>query len=271
MTRSAPERFDADPSAYADYLRTPLGRLRSELTWGNLQPHLPHPGTPSPRALDLGAGTGEMALRLAAAGWSVTLVDGSRRMLEQAARLAEARGLRARIECRLLDLDVGGLADALGGSAYDLVVCHHVLEYVASPEALLLEARAVLAARGRISLVVRSRAGEVMKRLLQGAAPQAALVLLAGRRVREDLYALDLRLFDVGESRALLGAAGLEVVAELGVRVVADHLAGWAGGGDGAFDDMLELERRLGESPELRAVARYVQLIAARRGASAAR
>jgi hypothetical protein len=146
-----------------------------------------------------------------------------------------------------------------------------VLEYVASPEALLREARAALAARGRISLEVRNRAGEVMRRLLQGQDPPATLGLLAGRRVREDLYGLDLRLFDLGEMRNLLGAAGLEIVAELGVRVVADHLTGWAGGGEDEFDRIIELERRLGESPELRAIARYVQLIAARRDASPAR
>jgi len=271
MTRSAPERFDADPSAYAEYLRTPLGRLRSELSWRNLEPHLPCPGTPPPAALDLGAGTGEMALRLAAAGWSVTLVDGSRRMLGRAAQLAEARGLGARIACRALDLDVGGLADALGTGVYDLVVCHDVLEYVASPEALLREVRATLAPAGLVSLVVRNLPGEVMKRLLRGADPEVALHLLAAHRVQEDLYGLDLRLFDLGEIRRLLGAAGLEVVAEHGVRVVVDHLADWTGGSDDAFERMLALERRLGENPELRAVARYVQVIAARARASAAR
>jgi SAM-dependent methyltransferase len=270
MTRNAQERFDADPSAYEEYLRTPLGRLRSELAWLNLEPHLPRPGTPPPRALDLGAGTGELALRLASAGWSVTLVDGSRRMLERAAELAEARGVGPRIACRALDLDAGGIAGALGGDAYDLVVCHDVLEYVASPEALLREARAALAAEGRMSLVVRNLAGEVMKGLFRGAAPEAALGLLAARRVREDLYGLDVRLFDPGELRSLLGAAGLEVVAERGVRVAADHLGAWAGGRADAFDRMLELERRLGESPELRPLARYVQAIAARAHASIA-
>lgn len=268
MTRSAPERFDADPTAYAEYLRTPLGRLRSELSWRNLEPHLPRPGGRPRRALDLGAGTGEMALRLAAAGWSVTLVDGSRRMLERAAELAEARGLEARIECCALDLDAEGWAAALGGGGYDLLVCHHLLEYLASPGALLREAGAALAAEGRASLVFRNRAGEVLKRLLRGADLEAAMGLLAAGRVREDLYGLDVRVFSPAEIRSLLGAAGLDVVAERGVRVAADWLAAWPGGRDLAFDRILELERRLGENPELGAVSRYLQVIAARRGGS---
>ena len=262
MTRGAPERFDADPSAYAEYLRTPLGRLRSELSWRNLEPHLPRPGTPPLRALDLGAGTGEMALRLAASGWSVTLVDGSPRMLERAAQVAEARNLGGRVACRALDLDAGGIADALGRGAYDLVVLHDVLEYVASPEALLREARAALAAEGRMSLVVRNLAGEVMKQLRRGAAPEAALELLSARRVREEMYGLEVRLFDLAEIRDLLGGAGLEVIAEHGVRVASDHVADREGVDKDGFDRMLEVERRLGESPELRALARYVQVIA---------
>ena len=270
MTQSAPERFDADPSAYADYLRTPLGRLRSELSWRTLEAHLPRPRGSPPRGLDLGGGTGETALRLATAGWLMTLVDGSPRMIERAAEQARARGLGERMACRLLDIDAGGLGDALGEGGYHLVVCHNLLEYVASPETLLREARAVLTAGGRISLLVRSRVGEAMKHLLRGADPQTVLGLLTARRVREELYGLDVRLFDPEEIRSLLTAAGLEVVAERGVRVAADYLAGRTGAGDDAVDRMLELECRLGEARELLAVARYMQVIAERGPAAAA-
>ena len=255
--------LDADPSAYVEYLETPLGRLRSELAWRNLELHLPRAGAAPPRALDLGSGTGEMALRLAAAGFSVTLVDGSPRMLERAVNVAASRGLSHRIACRTLDLDGGGLASDLEDGAFDLVLCHDVLEYVTSPEAILRTARAALSADGRLSIVVRNRAGEVLKRLLRGEDADAALGLFASRRAREDLYGLELRLLDPGEVRDLLRAAGLRVVAERGVRVVADHLPGRASGGDEAFDRVLRLELRLGESPELLAIARYVQFIAA--------
>lgn len=262
MTGDAAERFDADPEAYEEYLRTPLGRLRTELAWRNLAAHLPRP-TDAPRALDLGAGTGELALRLAAAGWSVTLVDGSPRMLEVAAELARGRGLGGKITCRLLDLDAGHLAEAVEASAYHLVICHDVLEYVASPEALLEGARAALAAGGRASIVARGATGEAWKRLLRGAEPAAALGLLTGRRLREDLFGLDVRLFGARELTGLAGAAGLEVVAEYGVRVAADHLTDWQAGGEDAFARMVELEARLGALAEFRSLARYIQVIAA--------
>ena len=263
MAPGATGRFDADPSAYAEYLRTPLGRLRCELAWRNLERELPRPRAIPPRALDLGAGTGELALRLADAGWSVTLVDGSPRMLDQADQAARARGLSHRIVCRTLDLDARGEVSGLEAGAYDLVLCHNVLEYLTSPEAILRTARAVLAPGGRVSLVVRNRTGEVLKRLLVGEDPDATLGLLAARHAREDLYGLELRLLDPGDIRALARTAGLRVIAERGVRVVADHLPGWASVGEDAFDRMLRLELRLGETEEFLAIARYVQLIAA--------
>jgi S-adenosylmethionine-dependent methyltransferase len=263
MAPNATGRFDADPSAYAEYLRTPPGRLRSELAWRNLERELPRPRAIPPRALDLGAGTGELALRLAEAGWSVTLVDGSARMLDHAAQAARGRGLSHRIACRTLDLDAQGDTSGLGAGAYDLVLCHNVLEYVTSPEAILRTARAALVPGGRVSLVVRNLTGEVLKRLLHGEDPDAALGLLAARRAREDLYGIELRLVDPGEIRTLARAAGLRVVAERGVRILADHLLDRALAGEDGFDRMLRLELRLGETEEFFAIARHVQFIAA--------
>ncbi|HTP27039.1 MAG TPA: methyltransferase domain-containing protein [Anaeromyxobacteraceae bacterium] len=264
MPESASERFDTDPRAYSDYLRTPLGSLRLELSWLNLMEHLPRPSRSPPRALDLGAGTGEMALRLAASGWSVTLVDGSRRMLEMANGAATARGLAARIECRTIDLETGDLAIALGVGAYDLVLCHCLLDYLTSPQALLRQAHATLVATGRISVIVRNCSGEFLKRLLQGPDREEALSLLRTRRMREAMYGLQVRLFDPAELRTLLGSTGFDVVAERGVRVVADHLPDWAERGQAAFNRILELERSLAESRDLGAVARYFQVIAER-------
>ncbi len=261
---SRPTRWsDVDPAAYAGYLETPLGRLRSELAWRNLEPHLPRRGATAPRALDLGAGTGQTALRLAAAGFRVTLVDGSPRMLERAAQAAAGRGLSDRIECRALDLDAGNLASGIERGASELVLCHDVLEYVASPGAVLRAASGALADGGRVSVVVRNRTGEAWKRLLRGEDPDAALGLLATGRVREDLYGLELRLLDPGDLRDLALAAGLRVVAERGVRVVADHLPERETAGEEGFERIVRLELRLGEIAALVPIARYVQLIAA--------
>jgi S-adenosylmethionine-dependent methyltransferase len=264
MTRDPSDHFDDDPSAYAEYLSSPLGRLRTELAWANLQSHLPPRRTAPLRAVDLGAGTGEMALRLAAAGWQVTVVDRASSMLERAAQAASDRGLRDRIECRTFDLNGGGLSSAIAQPAFDLVLLHSVLEYVESPEALVKEAFGSLGPRGRLSIVVRSRAGEVLKRAILGDDLELSARLLSSGRVRDDLYGLDLRLFDLGEIERLLGAFGLDVVARRGIRVVADYLSDRTWAGEDAFAQVLALERRLAERPEFCSVARHLQVIATR-------
>jgi hypothetical protein len=59
----------------------------------------------------------------------------------------------------------------------------------------------------------------------------------------------------------------LEVVAECGVRVFSDYLA-VENLTDATYDQVFELESTLGVRPEFSAIARYIQVIARRSGAS---
>ncbi|MBN1966231.1 MAG: class I SAM-dependent methyltransferase [Anaerolineae bacterium] len=78
------------------------------------------------RALDVGAGTGRHALRLAAQGLAVTALDQSPEMLAQARQKAAAAGLT-------LDIRTGSLTDGLpfADASFDLLTCALVLEHVA--------------------------------------------------------------------------------------------------------------------------------------------
>ena len=92
MTTDSREGFSAGAEAWADYNRQPLGRIRHEVTWHNLAPHLPDlavTGNP-PRVLDAGGGSGELALRLAQRGYRVWLLDYAPAMLDQARQAAQA-------------------------------------------------------------------------------------------------------------------------------------------------------------------------------------
>lgn len=71
---------------------------------------------PSSRVLDVGCGTGEDALWLAAQGHAVHGVDVSPRMIDQAQSKAARLGSRATFECR----DLMSLAP--GGPGYDAVI-----------------------------------------------------------------------------------------------------------------------------------------------------
>ncbi|HXY07724.1 MAG TPA: methyltransferase domain-containing protein, partial [Terriglobales bacterium] len=78
-------RFQSGAEKYAAYLETPEGRLRLDLAFANLQEFLPK-ATRSSQALDLGGGTGEIAVRLARLGLHATLLDMSQPMLDFAKR-----------------------------------------------------------------------------------------------------------------------------------------------------------------------------------------
>src|SRR4051794_2471693 len=86
------ERFRTGAAKYAAYLDTPEGRLRLDLAFANLQEFLPQ-ATPPLHALDLGCGTGAVAVRLARLGFCVTLLDESLPMLELAQHAAEEAGV----------------------------------------------------------------------------------------------------------------------------------------------------------------------------------
>ena len=81
------------------------------------------------------------------------------------------------------------------------------------------------------------------------------------------LYGEALRVFSHDEVRILCVRAGLEVVAECGVRVFSDYLA-VENLTDATYDQVFELESTLGVRPEFSAIARYIQVIARRSGAS---
>ena len=90
-TNTDAERFQREADKYATYLETPEGRLRIDLAFANLQESLPRV-TQSFHALDLGGGTGAIAVRLARLGFRVTLLDASQPMLDFARRTAQAAG-----------------------------------------------------------------------------------------------------------------------------------------------------------------------------------
>jgi S-adenosylmethionine-dependent methyltransferase len=255
------QHFQQEADKYANYLETPEGRLRIDLAFANLQEFLPRITQPS-RALDLGGGTGAIAVRLARLGFKVTLLDASQAMLDFAQSAAQAAGVADKIA--LKQGDAGQLATLFPLESFDLILCHNVLEFVDDPGVVLRSvASALRGPSGMLSVLVRNQPGEVLKAALLNGDLAAARRNLTADWGDESLYGGTVRLFTRENLKAMLEQSSFAVIAERGVRVVSDYLPLKISRTD-EYERIFELERKLGSRREFAAVARYEHCIAHR-------
>jgi S-adenosylmethionine-dependent methyltransferase len=257
------ERFRTGAAKYAAYLETPEGRLRLDLTFANLQDFLPQ-ATRSLLALDLGCGTGAIAVRLARLGLQVTLLDSSAEMLDMAQSAAREAGVTERIA--LKHGDATQFANLFHAESFDVILCHNIVEYVDDPSVVLRSAaRALRDPSSIISILVRNQAGEVLKAAIKDGDLAATEHNLTAEWGHEPLYGGGVRLFTAESLQAMLLESSLAVTAERGVRVISDYLARTISRSD-EYERIFELERKLGRRPEFVAVARYTHCLAHRTG-----
>ena len=264
IAKAGSEHFQSGADKYAAYLETPEGRLRSDLAFAHLQDFLPLPQSRRPLlGLDLGGGTGAAAVRLARLGINVTLLDSSATMLEIATRASGEAGLDEKITLKLGD--AAQVANLFPAGSFDIILCHNLLEYVDDPNAVLSAAARVMRSdsseTGILSILVRNRAGEVLKSGIAAGDLEAAERNLTAAWGNESLFGGRVRLFTMDRLQAMTKAASLAVAAERGVRVISDYLAPQISRRE-EYGRIFELERKLGSRPEFSAVARYIQVIA---------
>jgi S-adenosylmethionine-dependent methyltransferase len=257
------ERFRTGAAQYAAYLKTPEGRLRLDLAFANLREFLPQDAR-SLRALDIGCGTGVLAVHLARLGLHVTLLDASLPMLDLAERAAREAGVTEGFV--LKHGDAQQLATLCDAGSFDLILCHNVFEYVDDPSAVLNSAaRTLRDPAGLLSVLVRNQAGEVLKAAVRDGDLAASEQNLTAEWAYESLYGGRVRLFAGEKLQAMLLESSLAVTAIRGVRVVSDYLPPGISRSD-EYDRILELERKLGRRPEFTAIARYTHCLVHRAG-----
>lgn len=253
--------FGSGAEKYAAYLETPEGRLRSDLAFANLQDFLcASQSKESLHALDLGCGTGATAVRLARLGMRVTLLDSSPAMLDIAKRTSQEAGVTNKFV--LQHGDATRLTDLFPPASFDVILCHNVLEYLDEPISMLRgAARALKDSAAILSVLVRNRAGEVFKAAIQAGDLAVAESNLTAEWGQESLYGGRVRLFSSNSLQAMLKTASLQVIAERGVRVLADYLPSRISRSVD-YERICDLERKLGGRPEFAAIARYTQCLA---------
>jgi S-adenosylmethionine-dependent methyltransferase len=213
--------------------------------------------------VDVGAGTGGFAVRLAALGHHVTVVDPS----PDALAAARWRAAELGVTLTAVQGEAGDLAALVGEGTADLVVCHNVLEYVDSPAAAMTAIARVLRAGGTVSVLAANVVAAVLQRALAGRYDEARRLLdpdsAPGPAPTPGSAVTEHRRFTLPELTALIEDAGLRVGEAQGIRVFAGLLPG-AGADPNAADALRDLEAAAAGYPALRDIAARLHVVAFR-------
>jgi len=123
--------------------------------------------------VDVGAGTGGYAVRVAALGHLVTVVDPS----PDALTAANWRATELGVTLTAIQGEAADLPGIVGEDAADLVVCHNVLEYVEDPVAAMAAIARVLRPGGTVSVLAANVVGAILQRALAGRYDEARRML----------------------------------------------------------------------------------------------
>ena len=212
------------------------------------------------RILDVGGGDGGDALPLAMAGHSVTVLDPSLAMLAKLDQDAAEAGVSDRITG--LHGDIDSIA-ALDPQGFDLVLCHFVLQYLDELDGPLGQLVGAVRPGGYLSLIAPNRPGEVLAKAARGVDPAAAFALLDAETNRTLTFDHAVRRIDAETAIAALEAAGCEVEARFGGRVINDLLPDAAPKADPAFfADLLRLELAICDREPYLRTGLFWQLVA---------
>jgi len=147
---------------FARYQQSAAGRLRYELAQQNLVEL--HDLSRQLRVLDAAGGNGVNTEFFLRRGHMVTLLDSDPEMLQEAhQRLAELNLLE---RCQLVEGTLQGITGLLPAEQFDLILCHHVLEYTDDSLPILKGFQEVAAPIGELSLITLNPVSEVIRAII---------------------------------------------------------------------------------------------------------
>lgn len=235
--------------------------VRAEVMWHAVREALDAAAGASAQALrvlDLGGGTGSEAVKVAAAGHEVTVVDPSPDALAALGRRADEAGL----EIRHVLGDTSDLGEHVPAGSMDLVLCHGVVEHLEDPDAALEAVATALVPGGWASVVVPGRVGVALARAVAGDFA-GARELVERPAARWDVHEHGPRRFFADELDALLSAHGFAPAHTRGVRVFADLVPSAVVDVEpGAREALFALELAAREQPDFSACSGGLQQIA---------
>ena len=210
--------------------------------------------------VDVGGGTGGLAVPLATLGHNVTVVDPS----PDALAAAQRRAAEVSASLSVVQGEAASVAEMVGLATADLVICHNVLEYVDSPADAMAGIARVLRPSGVVSVLASNAVAAVLHHALAGRFAEARRLLpddatgQAGGAAGPELP----RRFTLPELIVLVEGAGLRPGEAHGLRIFGGLVPGALADGDAAAaTGLLALERAAAAYPPLRDIAAQLHLL----------
>jgi S-adenosylmethionine-dependent methyltransferase len=200
--------------------------------------------------VDVGGGTGGLAVPFAALGHNVTVVDPSPDALAAAQRRAAEAGARL----TAVQGDAANLDGVVGVKAADLVICHNVLEWVDSPADAMTAIAAVLRPSATVSVLAANTVAAVLHRALAGRFADARQLLEGGQGDGPP------RRFTLPALIALVEGAGLRAGEAHGLRIFSGLVPG-ALLDAGGTEALRALEAAAAATPPLRDIAAQLHVL----------
>lgn len=211
------------------------------------------------RILDAGGGQGQFGLLLAARGHSLVLCDISAQMLELARANAVARQLEG-IDIRQCSIQhISAEVQSGEEQAYELVLCHAVLEWVVDQQGLIDALLGLVKVGGVLSLTFYNRHGLIMKNLLRGKRP--AILDAAFKPTPGSLTPT--RPLDPESVLQAFSSGHWEILCHSGIRVFHDFLLSSESRAM-PEEELIRLELELSRQEPYRSIGRYQHLLVRR-------
>ncbi|GEM_PF-2311739 len=162
VTMSLPIKSTVTTDAFSNYQQSFASRLRYKQAQINLMAL--HNLSQPLNILDVAGGNGLNTEYLLERGHKVTLMDSDPVMIEQAQVRLAARGLMA--NCRLVKGNIEKESVLLAGEHFNLILCHHVIEYLSDVPSLLKVFAALGDESGELSLITLNPVSEVIRGII---------------------------------------------------------------------------------------------------------
>ncbi len=204
---------------FARYQRSVAGRLRYELAQRNMEKL--HDLSRPLLVLDAAGGNGRNTEFLLRQGHMATLLDSDPEMLQQAhGRLAELNLLE---RCQLVEGTLEGITELLSAEQFDLILCHHILEYTDDSLHILKALWELAVPAGELSLITLNPISEVIRAIVFRRDPALARSKLTDLSYDAKWFG-QATLYPVDQITAWAEQSGWSLRDFRAIRVLADYI-----------------------------------------------